>query len=247
MRGLRCSVLVSLIIALAWPLVAGAESTLETVKKRGKLVAGVRTTNPPYGYIDEKGQNVGFDVDIVRALAQKLGVGLELKEVTAQTRIPVLLNGGVDLAAAAVNHYIERDQVVDFTIPYLMVDVDGLFVVKKGGPLHGVKGFEDLGGKTLAIAQGAGAGQRFVKLQPTGKVLEFQDWPAAVQARRAAQAHRHHRPRERLQVARLAQRGPDRDVGGLHVPSALPPDLRSRPRPTLRHARLACGLPAQEM
>src|SRR6266540_976787 len=156
MRGLRCSVLVSLIIALAWPLVAGAESTLETVKKRGKLVAGVRTTNPPYGYIDEKGQNVGFDVDIVRALAQKLGVGLELKEVTAQTRIPVLLNGGVDL-------YIERDQVVDFTIPYLMVDVDGLFVVKKGGPLHGVKGFEDLGGKTLAIAQGAGAGQRFVK------------------------------------------------------------------------------------
>ncbi len=188
MRTSRAVLLVALSVSLLWPAAAGGESTLDTVKKRGKLVAGVRFTNPPFGYIDEKGQNAGFDVDLVRALAQKLGVGLELKEVTAQTRIPVLVNGGVDLAAAAVNHYIERDQVVDFTIPYLMVDVDGLFVVKKGGPLRTVKGFEDLAGKTLAIAQGAGAGPRFLKMQPTGKVLELQDWPAAVQALRQGKA-----------------------------------------------------------
>src|SRR5438552_14004108 len=117
MRALRRLTLMILLFAIVWPSVAGAESTLDVVRKRGKLIAGVRYTNPPFGYVDEKGQNVGFDVDIVRAFAQKLGVGLELKDVTAQTRIPVLLSGGIDLAAAAINHYIDRDQVVDFSIP----------------------------------------------------------------------------------------------------------------------------------
>ena len=188
-RGWRAVLVAGLALtALATPAMAQSESTLDVVKKRGKLVAGVRFTNPPYGYIDEKGQNAGFDVEIVRALAKKLGVQVELKEVTAQTRIPVLQSGGVDLAAAAVNQYIEREQVVDFSIPYLMVDVDGLFVVKKGGPLSGVKGFEDLAGKTLAIAKGAGSGPRFQKLQPTGKVLELADWPSAVQALRQGKA-----------------------------------------------------------
>src|SRR2546425_11315892 len=49
-----------------------AQSTLEVVKKRGKLIAGVKTDFPPFGTIDASGRNVGFDVDVAHRFAQAL-------------------------------------------------------------------------------------------------------------------------------------------------------------------------------
>ena len=46
------------VVALAG--IAEAQSTLETVKKRGKLIAGVKTDFPPFGYVDAGGKNLGF-------------------------------------------------------------------------------------------------------------------------------------------------------------------------------------------
>ena len=65
-----------------------AESTLDVVKKRGTLIAGVRYDTPPFGYVDKDGKVVGVDIEIVKYLANKLGVKLELIQVTAKTRDP---------------------------------------------------------------------------------------------------------------------------------------------------------------
>src|SRR5262245_16893593 len=97
---------------------AWAQSTLETVQKRGTLIAGVRFDMPPYGYIGDNGSNTGMDIVIVETIAKKLGVKLELKQVTAQTRIPMLQNGTVDVLAAGIAHTIEREKVIDFTVTY---------------------------------------------------------------------------------------------------------------------------------
>ena len=72
---------------------------LDDIKARGTLIAGVKDSQPPFGYVDEATrQIVGLEPDLCAALAAKLGVKLELKPVTSATRIPMLDQGAIDHA-----------------------------------------------------------------------------------------------------------------------------------------------------
>src|SRR3989441_12893582 len=71
-RGFAAAVAVGLALLLGGPGPADAQSTLEVVKKRGKLIAGVKTDFPPFGTIDASRRNVGFDVDVAHRFAQAL-------------------------------------------------------------------------------------------------------------------------------------------------------------------------------
>ncbi len=64
------AVTLALVAVLAWNGAAAAQSTLDTVKKRGTLVAGVKADYPPFGYTDKDGKLVGFDIDVVQYLAK---------------------------------------------------------------------------------------------------------------------------------------------------------------------------------
>jgi len=92
-RGFAAVVAVGLALLLGGPGPADAQSTLEVVKKRGKLIAGVKTDFPPFGTIDASGRNVGFDVDVAHRFAQALfndANQVELVAVTSGNRIPFL-------------------------------------------------------------------------------------------------------------------------------------------------------------
>jgi polar amino acid transport system substrate-binding protein len=156
---------------------AADESTLDVVKKRGKLIAGVRQEAPPWGYIDKEGQLVGFDVDIARYFAKKLGVELELVPVTAKTRITMLVNGNIDILTAGTAHSVERDEVIDFSISYYRAGTK--FLVRKNS---GISSYRDLGGKTVALAQGVPYEARLLQKQPNAKIVVFQEYPDAVLA-----------------------------------------------------------------
>jgi ABC-type amino acid transport substrate-binding protein len=97
MRRNRSAILGTLLVALAALVavagVAEAQSTIEAVKKRGKLVAGVKTDFPPFGYVDAGGRNLGFDVDVAHLFAKALFNDenqVELVAVTSGNRIPSL-------------------------------------------------------------------------------------------------------------------------------------------------------------
>lgn len=151
-----------------------AESTFDSVKKRGTLVAGVKFDAPPFGFVNESGKNVGFDIDIAKHIAEKLGVKLELKQVTSKTRIPMLQDGQIDLAICTMTHQRQRDEVIDFSITYFM---DGQkLLVKKGSGIRSVK---DLAGKAVATAQGSTSELNIKKAQPKARVLTFQEYPQA--------------------------------------------------------------------
>jgi len=93
----------SLMIVLGVFLTSASAGTIEKIKERGALIAGVKDAVIPFGYIDaETNQLVGFDIDICRAIAKNLGVELKLKPVTSATRIPMLAQGSIDLAAATM-------------------------------------------------------------------------------------------------------------------------------------------------
>jgi polar amino acid transport system substrate-binding protein len=156
---------------------AADESTLDVVKKRGTLVAGVKYDLEPFGYMGKDGKVEGFDVDVARYIAKKLGVGIEAKQVTSQNRIPLLLNGNIDLIVATMNPTRERAKVVDFTRPYFMSGT--MLLVKKGGP---IKSVADMENRTLGVPHGATERETFLALQPKGKVSLFNEWPQAVLA-----------------------------------------------------------------
>lgn len=156
---------------------AHSQTTLEGIKKRGELVAGVRYDMPPFGYVSEGGAVAGIDIEIVNELAKRIGVPLRLVQVTAQSRIPMLQNGTVDLLAAGVARTEEREKVVDFSADYFISGTR--FLVKDDSSAETYKDFE---GKTIATVQGTpylpllvGKGLKF-------EPLTFQEYPQAMLA-----------------------------------------------------------------
>lgn len=165
---------------LAWfalGSVAIAESTLDTVKERGKVVVGVRFDTPPYGYVDASGNLVGLDIDIANYIADRLEVDIEFSQVTGQTRIPMLTSGRVDMLVAALSIFRDRTEVVDFTVPYFYDG--GKVMVPKGSKIHS---FEDLGGTRVATVQGTPWEELISRAHPTARVLSYQEYPQALLA-----------------------------------------------------------------
>lgn len=157
-----------------------AQSQLEAVKSRGEIVAGVRFDSPPFGFVDANGKNVGIDVQIAQDFARRLGLKLQLVQVTAQSRIPMLSSGKVDLLVAALTHTREREKAIDFSITYFHDAIKML--VKKGS---GISGPEDLRGKAFSMVQGSTVVAAARKSIPSDvRVLQFQENPQAFLALR---------------------------------------------------------------
>lgn len=153
---------------------AAAGDTLAEVKKKGVLVVGVKDSLPPFGYVDEKTrQIIGYDVDFVKAIADKLGVKLELKPVTSASRMPQLIEGNIDIIAATMTKTPERAQQIDFSVTYFFTGQK--FLVKKDT----VKTLADLEGKKIGTAKGSTSEQNVAKAIPTATILSFDDYPQA--------------------------------------------------------------------
>lgn len=175
MRRHRSTRLYTLLVMLAMLVVgtavAEAQSTLDAVKKRGKLIAGVKTDFPPFGYVDASGKNLGFDVDVAHLFAKTLFNDenqVELVAVTSGNRIPFLQSGKIDIILATVTITDERRQVVEFSDPYFLSG--SLLLVPKAST---VKSLEDLGGKTIAVVQGAIQDKDVEQLQPKASRIKF--------------------------------------------------------------------------
>jgi polar amino acid transport system substrate-binding protein len=165
-------VLPALLCLLVVP--AQAADTLAAIKQKGVLVAGVKDSLPPFGYVDEKTRElVGYDIDFVKAIAQRLGVALELKPVTSASRMPQLSEGNIDIVAATMTKTAERAKQIDFSHTYFATGQK--FLVRKGA----VKELKDLDGKRVGTAKGSTSEQNAVQALPASKVLSFDDYPQA--------------------------------------------------------------------
>lgn len=95
--------------------------TVEEIRKRGALLAGVEKSSPPFTFIDQtKGEIVGVNVDIAREIAKRLNVDLRLVTVTPGNRIPFLVNGKIDIIAGPMSKNPDRDRLVDFSQTYFV-------------------------------------------------------------------------------------------------------------------------------
>lgn len=144
-------------------------NSLEQIKAKDKVVIGVFGDKPPFGYV-ENGVSVGFDVYIAKRVAKEL-LGDESKAefvlVEAQNRVEYPNSNRVDIVFANFTKTPEREEKVDFALPYMKV---ALGVVSKGGA---IKSVEDLKDKTLIVNKGTTADAYFSKNHPEIKLLKF--------------------------------------------------------------------------
>ena len=188
----------------------GIAGTLQEVRARGTLVAGVKTDYPPFGFIDQKGVNKGIDVDIAKTLAKEVfgrEEAVKFVPVTTENRIRFLTSGKIDIILASMTITEKRKEVIDFSIPYF---ISGhLVLVREDSKI--IK-YQDLEGKKVATIQGSTGDIAIRELVPAAECIKFQ------RNFEALQALKDHRVEAFVQddvlIIYLQQQNPDLKIAG---------------------------------
>lgn len=158
-----------------------AMNTMDAIKNRGVLVAGVKNDVPNIALLNPGTKEIeGFEVDIVKMIAKDI-LGDESKvrldAVTAKTRGPLLDNGTLDLVVATFTITEERKKTYDFSEPYYE-DPVGFLVLKKSR----IPNFKGLDGKVVGVSS-ASSTAKIVKEAADKEgikvtIREFADYPS---------------------------------------------------------------------
>ena len=119
---------------------------LAKILEAGKIIIGTEGTYSPNSYHDENGDLVGFDVEVGRKVAEKLGVEVEFFEAEWDSLFSSMDAGRIDTVINEVEYSDERALKYDFSNPYTYIR--GALMVK--GDNEEIKSFEDLDGKKAA-------------------------------------------------------------------------------------------------
>lgn len=111
-----------------------------------KLVAGTEATYAPMEYIDENGEIVGIDIDIVNAIAEEIGAEVEFQNIGWDPLFPAVKNGEIDFAVSSITITEDRKEEYDFTEPYYVANQ--LILVPEDSD---IKSFQDLKDKRVAV------------------------------------------------------------------------------------------------
>jgi glutamate/aspartate transport system substrate-binding protein len=130
--------------------------TLAKIKETGAITIGYRETSMPFSYIDDNQKPLGFALDICYKIVDEVKATLKLDKlevklvpVTSATRIPLIVNGTIDLECASTTNNMEREKLVAFTHTYFLTA--NRFVAKVSS---GLKTIDDLKGRNVASTSG---------------------------------------------------------------------------------------------
>lgn len=145
-------------IALALPLMAGcgSDSSESKASDTSSTVLNVATDTSfvPFEFKDG-GSYTGFDIDLWKAIADKLDVKYKLQPMDFNGILPALQTGQVDAALAGITITDERKQAIDFSDGYY----DSGFSIMVKSDDDSIKNWDDLAGKTVAMKTGTSAAE----------------------------------------------------------------------------------------
>lgn len=172
------SVLVLFLLAIS----SGSDSHADTdvikeILKRGQLRVAVQSQGPPMSFVDKKGDRAGFAIDVIKMMAEDMGVELILLNYDWKGLIPAVLSKKADLVAADMTPTPKRALVLNFTTPYTYVDI--ILYSKKSAPF---KKWQDVCKKGFTIgATQASSNVAVLKEKCKGaKIKEFSGGAAAI-------------------------------------------------------------------
>ncbi len=158
----------------------GIAGTLQDVKARGRLTAGVRRDLPPFGFVDEKGVLKGIDIDIAKVLAKDL-FGKEdavtFIAVSKANGIRILDEKEVDVLLGGMIIGESPKEVIDYSVPYFE---SGHLILARSQSR--ISRYQDLAGKKVATIQGSTGDITVGQLVPQAKRIEFTRRSEALQA-----------------------------------------------------------------
>ena len=149
------------------------------------LVVGTEAAFPPFEDINATTQEFeGFDMDLIRAIAQRMNRTVEIRNLDFRALIPSVQNGQVDLAISAMTISEERQAQVDFSLPYYEANQS---VAVRSGTTN-IRGPDDLANKTISVQGGTTAELWLMEnLVAQGRlrnesIVRYDSFPLAVQA-----------------------------------------------------------------
>jgi ABC-type amino acid transport substrate-binding protein len=143
-----------------------ADSTLGKIQQRGEITIGVKFDVPPFGIKNpQSGEVEGFDIEMGKAVAAKLGVKPKFIEAISDNRIPFLEDGTADLILSTMTINEERVQQIEFSDPYFIAR--GRVLVPGDSDIAGVA---DLAGKNVCTALGSTYEANLKKQAPEAKL-----------------------------------------------------------------------------
>lgn len=125
-----------------------AEESKEEAAAGGVLVMGTNAEFPPYEFYEDN-DIVGIDVEIAKAIAEKMGMELQIEDMAFDAIIPAVTSGKADFGAAGMTVTEERQRSVEFTDTY--ANSNQVAIVKEDSD---IAGSADLEGKTIGVQLG---------------------------------------------------------------------------------------------
>lgn len=184
-KKLICMLLLIAVIACGCSF-GKPRNDFNVIKKRGKIIVGVRSDTKPFGYYDINRNLQGFDIDLAKAVAKHIFAdshAVEFVPVTAANRVSMLNSGKVDMLIATMSITDQRNLVVDFSDPYYMAGQ--AILVKNRRRISSIK---QLNKRKVIIVYGS-TGEQSVKMNaPEAIIRGYKDYIHAYQALKRGEA-----------------------------------------------------------
>lgn len=152
------------------------DGTLKKIKDSGSITLGIRESSFPLSYLDANQKPIGYHIDVCMKIVDAVKTRLNLPKltvntqpVTSQNRIPLVVNGTVDLECGSTTNNSDRQKQVAFAPTTYVTNV--MMAVKKSS---GIKGLDQLNGKPIATTTGTTSVQ-LIRAHEKGKNLDFKE------------------------------------------------------------------------
>ncbi len=166
LKAIVATVLASALAITSSSVLAGK---LDDIRERGYIKIGVSLGGEPIGFRDKKNQPVGYDVDLAKRLADKLGVEARFTDVHGDARVSMLYSDQLDAVIGNMSATLERAKSVNFSIPYARA---GLRIVHQKDQT--IQSVQDLSGKRVVVGRGS-TGEAFLKREVPDAELVYTD------------------------------------------------------------------------
>lgn len=152
----------------------------QDIIQRGVVKIGINTDSKPFGFVDKDGNIQGYDADFARYISQYLLNSpnkVDFVHVTPANRMLKVSTGEVDMVIATMTITPQREEIIDFSIPY---DTAGQSLLVKSNSK--ITSIADLNGQNVGVIWGTTAEKNMLNLVPTANIIGFKTYNDAYKA-----------------------------------------------------------------
>lgn len=164
-----------LAVMLLVSVAASAETLVEKIKAKGKMVVGTEAQYSPYEFKDLNANFVGCDMWLAKQIADAMGVELEIVDMKFDGIIPAVQAGQVDIGIAAFTRTPERAEVIDYSNLY---ETSAQLLIVKAGNAETYATKEALAGLKVGAQKGTIQSQLILSALPESELFELDKYPA---------------------------------------------------------------------